>query len=298
MSDREQACAAQHFGLWMVQQRWMSAAVSAYRAGTLPKVVNDGVDAEGRPKPLYSVDGDGLAVIPVAGQIMKGESSFGGTSAIRTRKAVRAAHADPDAQGLMLSIDSPGGSIAGLKALADEVFAVRQAGDKPIHAHAEDLMASAALWVGVQAGRVTASAMTEVGSIGVVAVVEDTAEMAEKMGVKVHVLSTGPHKGAFAPGTEVTDEHLAALQKRVDEMNEFFLQGIKRGRGLGIDAVRALATGEDWLAAEAQQKGLIDAVATFEDAMRALRREAKEKAAERERAGASRRRRQRIAELA
>jgi len=293
MNDTELACAAQHFGLWMVQPRWMTAAVAAYRSGDLPKVA---VDANERT--LYTVSTDGMAIIPIAGQITKGGSSFGGVSAIRTRRAVREASNDGDVRGIMLSIDSPGGSIAGLQPLADEVYAVRQQARKPIFAHAEDLMASAALWVGVQAERVTASPMTEVGSIGVVAMVQDTSQMADKMGVKVHIVSTGPYKGAFAPGTEITEEQLANLQERVDAMNQFFLKAIKRGRGMALDDVRALATGEDWLAADAQQKGLIDAVASFDDAMRGLRSEVRDRDAVRDQATRSRQRRTRLAELA
>lgn len=282
-------CAAQHYGFWGVQSKWLSSTIAAYNAGTLPKVVAN-PDGEA----LYTVGPRGIALLAISGQITKGESSFGGTSSTRTRHALRSAAADSDVKAIMLHIDSPGGTVAGLQPLADEVHAIAQSG-KLIHTHADDMMASAALWIGIQANHVTASPMTEVGSIGVVAMVQDTSGAAEQAGVKVHVVSTGDHKGAFAPGAEVTDDQLAELQSRVDEINTFFTAAVKRGTGLSIEAVRDMADGRDWLAAEAQEKGLIDGVATFDDAMTALHRQVRNQ--EREAESASRRRRIAMAKL-
>lgn len=287
----EQECAAQHFGLWMVQGRWLTAAAQAYNAGTLPKVK---VDADA---PLYSVDETGVAYVGIYGQLTKGQSSFGGTSNVRTRRALRTAEADRDVKGIFMDIDSPGGTVAGQQAFADEIRAIGKRGIKPIVAHAEDGMHSAALWAGVQAQRVTASAMTEIGSIGTVASVTDYSGAAEQEGIKVHVVSTGPLKGAFTPGTEVTDEQLEFLQKRVDEMNQFFLNAVKDGRGMSIAKVREIATGEDWMAAEAKTIGLIDDVMSRDDAIASFRRDIKRRDAESQARSDSRRRAAEIARL-
>ncbi len=283
MNDKQPACAAQHFGLWAVKPAWLNMMATAYNAGALPKVA---VRADGEP--LFGVDQSGIAFVQITDQITKGESSHGGTSSIRTRQALRAAEQDKDVRGIMLLIDSPGGTVAGTKALSDEVARINREGRKLIVTHAEDAMHSAALWVGVQAGRVTASAMTEVGSIGVLAVVEDSSKMAEDMGVKVHVISTGEMKGAGVPGTEITDEMLTEIQGRVDEINGFFLNAVKAGRGMGIDAVRALADGRDWLAAAAKEKGLIDEVMSQDDAVRTFRVMIRDRDRDRQRAADNR----------
>ena len=289
----KQACAAQHFGFWMVQPRWMSAAAAAYNAGTLPKVT---VDAETGDS-LYEVTPNGIAVVDIDGQITKGRSSFGGTSSVIARRALREAHSDGDVRGIMLRIDSPGGTVAGLMPFADEVFRIRKSGNKPIVAHGDDLVASSAYWVGSQAETMTASPMTEVGSIGTVAQVVDTSERDKSRGVTVHTVSTGPMKGAFFQGTEITDEQLEWLQGRVNELNGFFLNGVKRGRAMPIDKVRESATGEDWLAADAEVRGLIDGVMSFEEAMISLARTIETRERERARESASRRRRAAIAEM-
>ncbi len=134
-------------------------------------------------------------------------------------------------------------------------------------------MHSAALWAGTQAQVLTAGPMTEVGSIGTVATVHDTSKAAEDAGVKVHIISTGDLKGAFMPGTEITDEMLATVQTRVDDLNGFFLKAIQTGRRMSASAVKKLSTGEDWLAPQAAELGLIDGVMSDEQAMAGLRRE-------------------------
>lgn len=285
-------CAAQHFGLWMVQGRWISAAVQAYNAGSLPKSVVDEDDDQ-----LYSVDSTGIARVSLSGPILKGKSSFGGASSTMTRRALRTAERDADVKGIMLMIDSPGGSVSGLKPMADEVAAIARRGIKPIVTHAEDSMHSAALWTGVQSQRVTASPMTEIGSIGTVATVTDYSGAAEKDGIKVHVVSTGPMKGAFTPGAEITDEQLGWLQGRVDQMNAFFLDAVKRGRKLSAAKVRDLATGEDWMAADAKANGLIDDVMSEDDAIESFRRMIKQQGSSRQSSANARRRAAMIVDL-
>jgi signal peptide peptidase SppA len=260
-------CAAQHFGVWAVEPKWFSQAVEAYKSGIL---------AASKPKDAqeefaYALDEAGLAHIQINGQITKGRSSFGGASAVMTRIALRQARADDGVKAVMLHIDSPGGSVSGIYALAKEIRDTDAV--KPVFTHAEDNMDSAALWLGVQARHVTASPMTEAGSIGVYAVLYDESKRAEMQGVKVHVISTGGVKGAAIPGTEITDEQLSIFQKSVDEVAEFFIDAVSAGRKMQAESVRKLATGEVWKASEARKLGLIDAVMSDDEAVAYARNE-------------------------
>jgi len=271
----------------MVNPQWANAQASAYNAGNLPKVsaihagASGGVpvyakgDDPDYVPPLYTKTPDGIAHIGLRGAMTKGASSFGGTSNIRVRKAMRTAEADGDVGGIMLAIDSPGGTVAGHKAMADEIRRIAKAGLKPVHTYVEDSMHSAALWSGVQANRVSAAPMAQIGSIGVMVAIHDYSEKFKEDGIKVNLISTGDQKGAFTPGTEITEEMLATVQARVDELNGFFVDAVKQGRGMTAKAVKALATGEDWMAAKAVELGLVDAVETDDQAIEVLRREIK-----------------------
>ena len=287
--DAEAKCAAQHFGPWMVEPYWFTQAVAALKAGALTPLT--ATELAGAEVASYETDGDGIAQISIHGQMVKGASTFGGNSTVRTRQIIREATHDDSVKGILLHIDSPGGTVAGSADLAAEVARTNQ--QKPVHAYIEDLGASAAYWVASQAARITANQTAQVGSIGTLAILEDTSGVAEKAGLKVHVVSSGAFKGAFVPGTEISDEHLDYARGMVEELNEHFLQGIKQGRHMRIDQVRKLADGRLYIAARAAELGLIDAVEPLDETVAELRKAARQAGKARaERA----KRRQRIAE--
>jgi len=255
--------------LWAIEPAWLRGVALRHLAG----------ESAAAPAPragigsaaAYRLTEDGIAVIAVEGVLLKGGDEWGyGLGTVGLRRAVRQAAADPKVKGIMLLVDSPGGTVAGTAELAADVAAAARL--KPLHAHIEDLGASAAYWIASQAGRLTATATSLVGSIGTYAVAWDLSRLAANAGIEVHVISTGMYKGAFAPGTRILPEHLKYVQKYTDALNEHFLAGVAAGRGMAIEAVREIADGRIHLAAEAQALGLLDAVESQDQAMAALRK--------------------------
>lgn len=280
--DKERECLAGYFGTWLIDERWFTSTLQAYRDGLLPFVQQTDQRKAEKDAALDVVQSmeleedeleddeimrgpNGMAIIPIRGHLMKGRSSFGGSSTIEARRLLRAAAADTTITGVMMFVDSPGGTAAGTLELAEEVK--RTAQEKPVRAHIQDFGASAAFWVASQANRLTANPTAQVGSIGSVAVVVDSFAEAEQRGLVVHVISTGEFKGAGWPGTKVTEAHLEKFQQEVDDINRFFLDGVREGRGLTDQQLRRVSTGEIWIASRAQSLGLIDAVETWESAV-------------------------------
>ena len=266
METFDPKCAARHFGPWMIELTWLHQAVAMIEARMWQPMfeATGGAGAE-----VIRADEGGLAVLPMVGQLMKGESKYGGTSTLAMRRQVRALRRDDATKAVMLLIDSPGGAAAGTAELADDVRALAQ--DKPVHAHIEDLGASAAYWVASQADRITVNATGEVGSIGTMAAIADTSKAAEDAGIKVHVLSTGAYKAAGVPGAPITDEQVAHLQDRVNDLNGHFLEAVAEGRLVPRERVEEWASGKVWGGEKAAAMGLVDAVSTFEDAVGKLR---------------------------
>ncbi len=251
-------CHARHIGPWLIETGYLNSALAAIKAGSMPTIDAAARGRELDSLPPYVIDTNGVAFIGIEGPMMKGDSKYGGSNTVRTRMAIRAAVADKAVKAVMLMIDSPGGSVAGTAELARDVAAADNV--KPVYAHVDGMAASAALWVASQARKVFADPTAEVGSIGVVCVIEDSSAAAELAGVKVHVVSTGPFKGAFAEGTAVTEEHLAYLQERVNDQAKHFLSAIAEGRGMEIERVKALADGRMFSAQFAKKQGLIDGI--------------------------------------
>lgn len=258
----------QWFGLWAMHEPAFQSLAQTARGLNL-SVHMDGPGPEaarsGSGEPQVSMV-DSVAVIELRGRMQKQAASLGqAASTVAVRRAIRAAAANPDIGGIMLVIDSPGGTVAGTQDLAADVAAANSV--KPVTAYIEDIGASAAYWVASQASRIVAGPTAAVGSIGTYGVVYDMSGAAAMDGIKVHVVRAGAMKGAGTPGTEITQEQLADFQREVDTLNEFFLAGVSSGRKMDIEAVQKLATGQVWIGSQAKDAGLIDGVGSFDAAL-------------------------------
>lgn len=268
-------CWSNHLGMWCIEPLWFTQAVALYRAGAWQPVWPEGRGlaqmpqmeaAERRP---YALDGNGTALIPLEGPLSKtGSYKFGGSSTVLTQRMLRQAMHDESVQAIALVIDSPGGHVAGTQALADEVASIR--GRKPIVAQIDDLGASAAYWVASQADAIYANSTAEIGSIGTVLAVEDSSGRMDRLGVKVHVLSTGAYKGIGIEGAPVSDAALEYLQARVNGINQHFLTAVQTGRRLSPEQVALVSDGRVHLAAQASALGLIDGIQSLETTLAQL----------------------------
>jgi signal peptide peptidase SppA len=211
-----------------------------------------------------------VAVIPVAGLLMKQASSLGGTSTVAIRREVRAAAADPSITGILLAIDSPGGTVSGTQALAEDVKAAAKR--KPVWAQVEDLGASAAYWIASQCDAIyAANGTTLVGSIGTIITVYDSSEASAKDGVRTLVFRTGPLKGAGGiEGDPFTEEQGSAAQALVESMQIQFDQAVKTGRGLTTSQLTAVKSGAIYVAADALDRRLIDGIRSMDKTIAAL----------------------------
>lgn len=257
-------CFARHMGPWLIEPGFLESALAAYRDGRDPVAARrtGGRTADGDE--LYAMAEGGVAVIPIVDVMAKGSSKFG-TDTVMTRRAVRTAAADKAVRCIVLTIDSPGGTVRGTADLARDVYNVRNR--KPVLAQIDDEAASAAVWVASQATEVAANPTAQVGSIGVMTVIEDTSGAAEFQRRKVHVVASGPYKGVGVDGAPVTDEQLAYIQSRVDELSDHFVAAVAEGRSMPTSKVRELATGRMWGATAAQTLGLVDTIRTMDETL-------------------------------
>lgn len=215
---------------------------------------------------------DGIAIIDVAGPLTKAKTLyqhvFGGCTMPELAEQVRRAAADNAASAIVLRIDSPGGTVAGVSDLADAVFEARKF--KRIVAYISDMAASCAYYVASQADEIYSDRDAIVGGIGVYLVVPDYSRMMDDVGIKVHVIKAGENKGAGVPGAPVTDEHLAEFQREVNELNETFVDAVARGRAWSVADVEKLNDGRVHVGRHALSLGLVDGIATFEETIARL----------------------------
>jgi len=212
-----------------------------------------------------------IAVIPIHGMITQRgggifEMLFGGTSAEAIGANLALAVGSKDVRGIILDIDSPGGTVGGVAELADQVHAARQ--QKPIVAISNTLMASAAYWIGSQADRIIATPSSQTGSIGVYAVHLDYSKALEADGITPTIISAGKYKTEANEYSPLTEEAKAAWQGQIDAYYDLFVGAVARGRGRSAKTVRdGFGEGRVLTAEAAVAEHLADEVGTMDRAV-------------------------------
>ena len=214
-----------------------------------------------------------VAVLPIYGPISRRANFLsmlmGGTSVEAITAMLRPAVADESVGGIVLDVDSPGGTVDGIPELADEIHAAR--GTKTVVAVANTMAASAAYWLASQADELIVSPSAEVGSIGVFALHEDVSRALDSLGVTVTMIAAGKYKVEGNPFEPLGEEARAAIQGRVDDYYGQFVAAVARGRGVTAANVRAgYGEGRVVGANEAVRLGMADRVATMTDTLRRL----------------------------
>jgi signal peptide peptidase SppA len=209
-----------------------------------------------------------IAVIPVYGLIDQHPQSMG-MSTEQVGARFDAALARSDVDGILLDVDSPGGTVSGVPELAAKIFAGR--GTKPILALANSLAASAGYWIAAAADEVWVTPSGQVGSIGVYMIHEDWSAALEQQGVKMTPISYGKFKLEGAEFEPLSEEALAFRQARVDEIGAWFTKDVARFRNDTPAAVRAgYGQGRVLGARQAIEAKLADKVGTFDEAIARL----------------------------
>lgn len=205
------------------------------------------------------------AVIPVKGPLMNDASPlmqmlFGASSYQTITSQIEAAAMDDSITSIVLDVNSPGGTIAGI---ADVVAAVKGAG-KPVVAYTSGIMASAAYWIASAADSIVASPQAVVGSIGAVMTITDYSKADEQAGVEeIEIVSSqSPHK---RPNPK-TDEGKATLQAHIDELAQVFIDSVAENRGTTPENVlENYGQGRVFVGNSAKTAGMVDSIGVFNE---------------------------------
>ncbi len=195
---------------------------------------------------------------------------FGGTSTEKFRAEFDAMNHNHAIGGIVVDIDSPGGTVAGVPELAEHIFATKQ---KPIVGVANTWAASAAFWIASAFDSLNVAPSGEVGGVGVVAMHTDVSAMAEAAGVKVTLISAGTHKVEGNPHEPLGDEARAQIQRGVDHFHGRFEAALAKNHGIKVNAVqKTFGQGRMVRAKEAVAAGMAARVATLDQTIERMQR--------------------------
>jgi protease IV len=194
------------------------------------------------------------AVIEVKGEIDSGSEA----NAEFIVAAMRAAFEDEGARGIVLLINSPGGSPVQAGIVNDEMRRLKAQYKKPVYAVVEESCASAAYYIAAGADRIFVDKASIVGSIGVLMDGFGFVGLMEKLGVERRLMTAGENKGFLDPFSPQTEKHRAHAQLMLDQVHKQFIDVVKAGRGKRIKDVPELFTGLFWTGQQAVELGLAD----------------------------------------
>lgn len=215
---------------------------------------------------------DGVCVIPMHGVIGKRMNLMtnisGGVSTEAVANDYLTALNDPAVKGIVLHIDSPGGTVDGTKILGDLIAANR--GAKPVISLADGMMCSAAYWIGSAADAINiVDLTTDVGSIGVVAAHMDISGWEAQKGIKTTEITAGQYKRAVSQYAPLSEEGRAMIQADLDQIYGLFVDAVAANRGVSVEQVLgSMAEGRVFLGQKALENGLVDGVATLAETIK------------------------------
>ena len=185
---------------------------------------------------------------------------------------LRKAEEDDMIKAVLLKIDSPGGTVTASDVLYNEIHQFKARTGKKLVVAMMGTGASGGYYISLPADYILAHPTTVTGSIGVIFVRPKLEGVMEKIGVEVEVSKSGRHKDMNSPFRESLQEEKQMMHTQIHELGQRFLGLVETHRKLAPGALENISTGRIFLAAEAQNLGLVDQVGYLEDALSQARR--------------------------
>lgn len=164
----------------------------------------------------------------------------------------------PEVKAIVLSINSPGGSVGSVQELHALLERIRKEHKKPVVAQLGDVAASGGYYLAVACDKIVAHPGTLVGSIGVIFNTMNVEGLMAKLGVKQSPIKSGKMKDIGSMSRPMTEEERALLQGVIDNAYGQFLAAVAEGRHVSVDAVRPHADGRIVTGEQALKLGLVD----------------------------------------
>lgn len=206
------------------------------------------------------------AMVELSGVIADDEEA----SADNLVEGLRDAFEADNSVGVILRINSPGGSPVQSGYINDEISRLRDKyPDKPLYAVIADVCASGAYYVAAAADKIYADKASIVGSIGVRMDGFGFVDAMDKLGVERRLLTAGEHKGFLDPFQPVKQEDVAQVRSMLEDIHQQFIDAVKNGRGERLKSdTPNLFSGYVWTGEQALDLGLVDELASADQVAR------------------------------
>jgi len=205
------------------------------------------------------------AMVSIEGEI----SSSAIANALDVGSALQAAFENDNSVGVILRINSPGGSPVQSGIINDEIRRLRALyPNKPLHVVVEDICASGGYYIAVAGDQILVDKASIVGSIGVVMDSFGFTGLMDKLGISRRMITAGSNKGMLDPFSKEDPKQVEMVQTMLNEIHQQFIAVVKAGRGDRLKDSPDLFSGRVWNGEQAVKMGLADGFGTVDTVAR------------------------------
>ncbi|MFC4636984.1 S49 family peptidase [Deinococcus hohokamensis] len=248
--------------VWAITPQMLDHLQQLSSSGKAMQAVDENVTPQATVQkvPLVKANGRNVGVVTFHGVVINRcpawATYYGYLSPQIFAAEIRQLADDPTVASIVISVDSPGGTVAGTIEAADAVAYAK--GKKRVTAVVNDMACSAALWVAAQASEIVVSPTSITGSIGCIISHADYSKALSDWGVLVTYIRSAAKKALGQPYEPLSDAAKAEFQKMVDKVHAQFIAAVAKGRRKSRAVAAEWATGEVWTGADAITAGLAD----------------------------------------
>ena len=212
--------------------------------------------------------GDAVAVVVAEGEIVDGIAPAGAVGGRSTAELIRKARDDDKIKAVVLRVNSPGGSAFGSELVRRELELTRAAG-KPVVVSMGDVAASGGYWMSMASDEVIADAASITGSIGVFAILPTGNKALDKLGVHTGGVTTTWLGGAGDPRLPLDARFADLIQASINHVYADFTAKAALARKTTPEKINEVGQGRVWTGAQARERGLVDRLGSYGDALKA-----------------------------
>lgn len=208
----------------------------------------------------------GIGIVVAEGEIVDGDAGPGRIGGDSTARLIRKAREDEAIKAIVLRVNSPGGSAFASEILRRELELTRKAG-KPVVVSMGDVAASGGYWISMASDTVIADAGTITGSIGVFGMLPTAEGLMDKLSLHTGGVTTTWLAGGYDPRRPLDPRLQATVQASIDNIYGRFTSLAAQARKSTPEKIDAVAQGRIWTGSQAKERGLVDRLGSFDDAV-------------------------------
>jgi protease-4 len=208
------------------------------------------------------------ALVRIEGQIHSGRSTYSSTGSETILAKLREIGKSPQIKGILVEINSPGGTVAASQEIYNELMHLRKT--KKIVVSMKDVAASGGYYIASAADVIFAENGTLTGSIGVISLAPNIKGLLDRYGVEVRVFKAGKYKDSLSPFRSSTEEENQLMNKLLKDTYTQFIEDIAKGRNKTVASIEELAEGKIYSGQDAFRNKLVDDIGGRREAMARL----------------------------